>query len=178
MFNIGDLVIIISDSNKFIYKIKEISDKVCLVGNSYRVIKYVDIGDIRHASSEEINNEKKDIQKVYDKIIQNNSNRHKKAIFGRVLHIDGDKEYLESCLGLYKEIGIYSEGIYMPEKEVYKQIEKIMLLITPDIVVITGHDAFVGTDKTKTHIGISNTSVRIIALVLMNFLFIFVLLLQ
>ena len=90
----------------------------------------------------------KDIQKVYDKIIQNNSNRHKKAIFGRVLHIDGDKEYLESCLGLYKEIGIYSEGIYMPEKEVYKQIEKIMLLITPDIVVITGHDAFVGTDKT------------------------------
>ena len=45
MFNIGDLVIIISDSNQFIYKIKEISDKVCLVGNSYRVIKYVDIGD-------------------------------------------------------------------------------------------------------------------------------------
>ena len=158
MFNIGDLVIIISDSNQFIYKIKEISDKVCLVGNSYRVIKYVDIGDIRHASSEEINNEKKDIQKVYDKIIQNNSNRHKKAIFGRVLHIDGDKEYLESCLGLYKEIGIYSEGIYMSEKEVYKQIEKIMLLITPDIVVITGHDVFYKRSGKKDDLSRQNRS--------------------
>ena len=57
MFNIGDLVIINNDSNQFIYKIKEIRDKVCLVGNSYRVIKYVDINDIRHASIEEIDKE-------------------------------------------------------------------------------------------------------------------------
>ena len=69
MFNIGDLVIINNDSNQFIYKIKEISDKVCLVGNSYRVIKYVNINDIRHASIEEIDKEKNDIQKVYNKII-------------------------------------------------------------------------------------------------------------
>ena len=69
-----------------------------------------------------------DIQKVYDKIIQNNSNRHKRAIFGRVLHIDGDKEYLDSCLSLYKELGIFSEGIYLSEKEVYKEIEKISKL--------------------------------------------------
>jgi spore coat assembly protein len=151
VFNIGDLVIINNDSNQFIYKIKEIRDKVCLVGNSYRVIKYADINDIRHASIEEIDKEKNDIQKVYDKIIQNNSNRHKRAIFGRVLHIDGDKEYLDSCLSLYKELGIFSEGIYLSEKEVYKEIEKIMLLITPDIVVITGHDAFVGSDKTKVN---------------------------
>ena len=70
MFNVGDLVIINNDSNQFIYKIKEISNKVCLVGNSYRVIKYVDISDIRHASVDEINKEKKDIQKeTYLKVL-------------------------------------------------------------------------------------------------------------
>lgn len=149
MFNVGDLVIIINDVNKYIYKIKEISDQVCLVGHSYRLIKYVDISNIRHASNVEVEEEINNTKKICDRIIKNNSIRGKKAIFGRILHIDGDKEYLDSCLNLYKEIGIFSEGLYMSEKEVYKEIEKIMLLITPDIIVITGHDAFTGKDKTK-----------------------------
>ena len=144
MFNIGDLVVIINDANNYIYKIKEISNKVCLIGYSYRLIKYVDISEIRLASTEEIEKENIVSKTISNKIINNSNLRNKKAMLGRILHIDGDKEYLDSCLSLYKDMGIYSEGLYMPEKEVYKHIKDIVLNITPDIIVITGHDAFNG----------------------------------
>ena len=57
MFSEGDLVVIINDANNYIYKIREITDKVCLIGYSYRLVRYVDISEIRLASIEEVNKE-------------------------------------------------------------------------------------------------------------------------
>ena len=34
---------------------------------------------------------------------------------GKVLQIDGDKEYLELCLDVYTELGIPAVGIAIPE---------------------------------------------------------------
>lgn len=146
MFSEGDLVVIINDANNYIYKIREITDKVCLIGYSYRLVRYVDISEIRLASIEEVNKENNVLKEVSSKIINANNIRNKKTLFGRILHIDGDKDYLESCLSLYKEMGIYAEAVYLPEKDVYKSIKDIILNITPDIVVITGHDAYHGGD--------------------------------
>jgi spore coat assembly protein len=147
MFNIGDLVVIINDINNYIYKIKDISDKVCLIGYSYRLIKYVNINEIKEAPKELILEENKINEKQKSLVKNNVSIRNKKALFGRILHIDGDKEYLESCMSLYKELGIYAEGVYIAEKELGVKIEKLLLNLTPDIVVITGHDAFKGENK-------------------------------
>ncbi len=147
MFSIGDLVVIINDINNYIYKIKDISDKVCLIGYSYRLIKYVNIDEIKEAPTELVLEENK-INEKQKVLVKNNVNiRNKKALFGRILHIDGDKEYLESCMSLYKELGIYAEGVYIAEKELSIKIEKLLLELTPDIVVITGHDAFKGENK-------------------------------
>ena len=67
-----------------------------------------------------------------------------KPLFGRILHIDGDIEYLNSCLNLYKEVGIYAEGIYIKEENIKDKIDEIIKQTTPDIIVITGHDIYNG----------------------------------
>lgn len=147
MFNIGDLVIIIKDVNRYVYKIKSISDKICLVGYSYRIIRYVTSDEIKKAPDELLLKEEKNLEKAKEVIKKTSGIRNPKALFGRILHIDGDIDYLNSCLELYKEVGIYAEGIYIPEKEGHLKIEKILFEITPDIIVITGHDAYNGADK-------------------------------
>lgn len=147
MFNIGDLVVIINDSNNYIYKIVEIKDLVKLIGYSYRLIKFVNIDEIRLASSEDIELEKRTTEKIKKNLTSNFKIRKTKTMFGRILHIDGDKDYLESCLNLYKELGIYAEGVHLSEKEGPLKIEKILLEVTPDIIVLTGHDVYKGDNK-------------------------------
>ncbi len=146
MFEVGDKVVIINDVDNYIYKVKDIFEKVCLIGVNYRLIKYVQEQDIRLATKTEIEEELAKNARIKDLMVKNKV-RSSKAIFGRILHIDGDKEYLDSCLGLYAELGIFAEGLYLPEKQMHKYIESLILQVTPDVIVITGHDAYNGGDK-------------------------------
>ncbi|WP_432806641.1 sporulation peptidase YabG [Mesobacillus maritimus] len=61
---------------------------------------------------------------------------------GRVLHLDGDPNYLEKCLMLYEKIGVPVYGIHCSEKEMPNKISDLLDYYRPDILVITGHDAY------------------------------------
>lgn len=61
---------------------------------------------------------------------------------GKVLHLDGDAAYLEKCMTLYEKIGVPVTGIHCNEKEMPNQIGKLIDRFRPDIIVITGHDAY------------------------------------
>ena len=60
---------------------------------------------------------------------------------GKVLQIDGDKEYLKICLDVYSQLGIPAVGVAIPEANQYKEVKKLLEKHKPDILVITGHDA-------------------------------------
>lgn len=60
---------------------------------------------------------------------------------GKVLQIDGDKEYLKICLDVYTELGIPAVGVAIPEANQYKEVRALLEKHNPDILVITGHDA-------------------------------------
>lgn len=62
---------------------------------------------------------------------------------GKILHIDGDKEYLDRCMFFYESLGIKANGISLAEGNIYKKILELVDEYRPDIVVITGHDALV-----------------------------------
>lgn len=146
---IGDLVIIKEEVSPIIYIIEEI-DGMCvyLKGSNYRVRLKKNIDELVLAPIEIINKEKIKNEKYEKKIKNQNFQRGSKTpIFGRILHIDGDPNYLESCMNLYKEVGIYAEGIYIKEKDVKNKIEKIITKTTPDVIVITGHDIYNGKGK-------------------------------
>ncbi|MGL4742605.1 MAG: sporulation peptidase YabG [Sarcina sp.] len=59
---------------------------------------------------------------------------------GRILHIDGDNEYLENCLKVYKQLKLEAQGIAISEKDQPSKILEVVKTYKPDIVVLTGHD--------------------------------------
>ena len=71
---------------------------------------------------------------------------------GKVLHIDGDSEYLEKCLKFYKQMGVYAIGKKISEDEISKQIIPLLEEFKPDIVIITGHDAYLKKQGKKEDI--------------------------
>ncbi len=60
---------------------------------------------------------------------------------GKVLHIDGDSDYLNMSMKYYKEQGISAVGKVVPETEQPKLIRALLEENKPDIVIITGHDS-------------------------------------
>lgn len=60
----------------------------------------------------------------------------------KILHIDGDKDYLEKCLNYYKKKEIFAIGKKITEEQIHENILHLLKEHKPDILIITGHDAF------------------------------------
>lgn len=60
---------------------------------------------------------------------------------GKILHVDGDPEYLDVCLKVYKQLMLDVVGKNVAEKDQPKVILELVKQVKPDIVVITGHDS-------------------------------------
>lgn len=61
---------------------------------------------------------------------------------GRVLHIDGDSNYMQKCQNLYSKLGVPVYGHYMKESEMPREVGRLLKKVQPDILVLTGHDAY------------------------------------
>jgi len=71
---------------------------------------------------------------------------------GKILHIDGDNEYLEKCLKFYKNNNVYAIGKKINEENISEQIPRLLEEFKPDIVIITGHDAYYKKNGPKSDI--------------------------
>lgn len=71
---------------------------------------------------------------------------------GTVLHIDGDKDYLDSCLGEYRKLAINVVGRFVPEKDQARNVAALLKEHRPDILVLTGHDGFIKGDDSYTNV--------------------------
>ena len=60
----------------------------------------------------------------------------------KVLHLDGDQTYLKKCIELYQHVGLQVHGVHLNEKDMPLKIRELVEKIQPNIVIITGHDAF------------------------------------
>ncbi|MGL5378682.1 sporulation peptidase YabG [Clostridium sp.] len=88
------------------------------------------------------------------KCIENRGNKNHKAstdknlMFGRpgkILHVDGDSQYLETCLKVYKQLSLEAVGVSISEREQPEKILELVKEVKPDIVVLTGHDGVLKT---------------------------------
>ncbi|MDQ2086043.1 sporulation peptidase YabG [Herbivorax sp. ANBcel31] len=71
---------------------------------------------------------------------------------GKVLHIDGDKDYLAACLEQYKKFKIEAAGVYLKEKDQPHKVGELLKQYRPDILVLTGHDGVIKNDKNYSNI--------------------------
>ena len=169
--NIGDVVVRKSYDKDITFKIIDIKEEggkktYILKGISIRIIADSEVNDLEEVDENHIGNSEKILNSRVSAAIKNaisfrgevmpRVNKNKKVIetkemmFGRpgkILHVDGDEEYMETCLKVYKQLSLDAVGRAIPEKEQPKVIVDLVKEVKPDIVVLTGHD---GVEKNSS----------------------------
>jgi len=142
-FKVGDIVSRNSYNNDIIFKIIEINnDLAYLKGVDLRLYADSELDDLKKVES------KIDTKKEDRLIIEKNKKRinlDRSQYFympGSILHIDGDQDYLERCLQFYKNMKVRATGLSLKEDEISSVLADYLEKIKPDILVITGHDAY------------------------------------
>lgn len=167
---IGDIVVRKSYGKDITFKIidvKKINNKenIILKGINIRIIADSDEDDLEIANeddgskdkilntrvNEAIKNAIRFRGNLRDKIEKSGKIKSKEELMfgrpGRILHVDGDSEYMETCLKVYKQLSLDAVGKTIPEKEQPEVIVDLVRDIKPDIVVLTGHDSVVKDPK-------------------------------
>ena len=141
MFKVGDLVSRKSYNNDVVFIIEKIiNDIAYLKGTDVRLCADSTLEDLQLVDSVDTTD-----REFYEKL--NNIRNFERSDFfylpGKILHIDGDKQYLQRCLDFYKKANVLAFGIYSPEDQMAIYVTKYLEDVNPDIVVITGHDSLV-----------------------------------
>ena len=141
-YRVGDIVTRNSYQNDTVFKIIKIEDDTCfLKGVNTRLLADASINDLKpHDLNDDIENESVFNERIREKIPLNRSDYF--YLPGRILHIDGDSDYLNRCLDYYKGNNINAIGINEVEETLASNIKKLLEEYKPNIVVITGHDAY------------------------------------
>ena len=149
-FKKGDLVTRISHNHDIIFKIVDFNENlVYLNGVNIRLSADAEINDLVLANNSGIDD---------DKIIQRNIRElsiDRDNYFylpGKILHIDGDNDYLDRCMNFYNSMGIKANGLTLREVDISSKIYDLVKEYRPDILVITGHDAYYSKKNNKNDI--------------------------
>ena len=138
---IGDLVTRNSYNNDMVFKIVSISEE------DIYYLKGINVRLMADSPRDDLviyDQEFKEDQEFLDRI-KNNSDLDRSEFFympGKILHIDGDNEYLDKCLKYYEEDNLMAIGVREDEVNIPFRIRELLELHNPDILVITGHDAY------------------------------------
>ncbi|EKQ50860.1 MULTISPECIES: sporulation peptidase YabG [unclassified Clostridium] len=162
--DIGDIVVRKSYNKDITFKIIDIKyndgkENVILKGINIRIIADASIEDLEMAEEDSGSQDKilntrvnEAIKKAMnlrfdlrDKAEKSPKIKAKNELMfgrpGRILHVDGDSEYMETCLKVYKQLSLDAVGRAIAEKDQPDVIVDLVKEIKPDIVVLTGHDS-------------------------------------
>lgn len=161
---IGDIVVRKSYDRDVSFKIIDIRNQN---GEEIYIIKGIFIRIIADAKSEDLEVVNDNFVGKQDKILNNRVNKavknaiafrgdiltrdnkvekkveKRELMFGRpgkVLHVDGDSEYMETCLKVYKQLSLNVVAKCIQERNQPDYIVDLVKEVKPDIVVLTGHD--------------------------------------
>ena len=176
---IGDIVVRKSYGRDITFKILDINNGIYTIkGINLRIIADSPLEDLEQLESNILFKKQKtyerNITKAVSRIIigredtedgfrseniSSNISTDKELIFGRpgkILHIDGDAEYLEKCLKVYSQLSLDAVGRAIPERQQPLMVTDLVKQIKPDIVVLTGHDSI--SKNAKDYMDLSNYS--------------------
>lgn len=176
-FEIGDIVGRISHNSDILFKVIDIIDesgekKAMLRGLDIRLYADARLEDLVKKSPSEISKMRQEyikknsecMRRIFERRIEDKT----KALFrgevldvnfkredepeffevpGTVLHLDGDKDYLDLCKTTYNQLNIIAYCFQVPEEKQADKVKEYLNEYIPDIVVLTGHDGLI---KNKT----------------------------
>ena len=155
LFKIGDLVTRNSYKNDTLFKITSIENaQAFLKGVDVRLYADSPLDDLKLFE----NNDLLTKDETDDEFVKETSeilDLDRNSFFylpGKILHIDGDQEYLDRCMKFYKKMNVQAYGVVLKEELMPLQITKYLKELNPDIVIITGHDFFYKNRNNKQDI--------------------------
>ena len=135
MFKIGDFVSRKKYNNDVIFRIVKIDGNVVyLSGVDVRLSADSDVNDLVLVTIRKDDEEYRKIKETMDDKFF--------YIPGTVLHIDGDSNYLNRCLKYYKSQNVRCFGYVFEESKFEENVYNLLIKHKPNILVITGHDAY------------------------------------
>lgn len=154
--NPGELVVRKSYGGDVLFRIEDLrSDMAILKGTDYRLLADAPVKDLSVVSDPESTLAAQQVRiKVNDSIMRRQkaqtsavprlsnvpSNQAFFEVPGKVLHLDGDNNYLRKSMQLYTTMRVPAHGIHLHESQMADVLVRLLPEIKPDIVVITGHD--------------------------------------
>lgn len=161
-WKVGDLVTRNSHSNDMVFKILGIEGEICyLKGLNIRLCADSPLSDLKkYHDDEDIEEEKDFLTRVNPDVVLNRDDYF--YLPGKILHIDGDEEYLKRCLDYYESSNIWAVGIVEKEENVASNIRNWLEEYNPNIVIITGHDAFYSKKGNKDNIDAYKNSMNFV----------------
>ncbi|MGF9964730.1 sporulation peptidase YabG [Bacillus rhizoplanae] len=169
--HVGDLVERKSYQRDLLFRVTEIKDTIAILfGEEFRLVADAPIEDLvlvdQRDYTKRVKQERETMEKTYrlfqqDYVLMRQRNEYQSTggytsevnyfqMPGKVLHLDGDPLYLRKCLDLYTKIGVPVQGIHCKETEMHEKVLDLIEHVRPDILVITGHDAYT---KSKGEMG-------------------------
>lgn len=138
---VGDYVTRKSHGHDMIFVITKIEEDNCyLKGVNIRLCADSPLDDLAlFDKKEDIEEEQPFLERIKPEILDRNDYFY---LPGKILHLDSDREYLNRCLNYYNDANIWSVGVLDEEKNMPQKIYELLEEYNPNIVVITGHDAY------------------------------------
>jgi spore coat assembly protein len=167
MIKAGDLVVRKSHGKDIIFKVTEVDaarQRCMLKGMHLRLAADAPQNDLEHITAECLKSEAINLERLQQNGLARALDRRKgerrqeggfrgdrKMGFfelpGRVLHIDGDEEYLNMCMKTYSQLKIRAVGKCIEEMNQPSAVLSLLAEYRPDILILTGHDALLGSGK-------------------------------
>lgn len=158
---IGDIVVRKSYGGDIFFKITDITNRdnigivILLEGINLRLLADAPPSDLIKPSMSDINSKDAEYEEMVERNIRNilskrgqteiRGSRYFRSdeVFGRagkVLHIDADEEYMNTCLKAYKKLNIEVTPMLIDEPNQPGEVLSLLNEVKPDILVLTGHD--------------------------------------
>jgi len=81
---------------------------------------------------------------------------------GKVLHLDGDANYLKKSMQVYSQLKVPAEGLHCHESQMPHMLMRMLPQFHPDIVVITGHDGVLKQRENLHHLSSYKNSLNFV----------------
>lgn len=149
-FKVGDFVTRNSYNNDIVFVVVEIkNDEAILKGYDLRLIANSPLSDLVLCEDDQRKDEF--LEELYKEDISDKIERDEFFYLPpRILHLDGDNDYLEKCLRFYKNNRVMAFGKTIKEEDLEANVYRFLEEIKPDILIITGHDAYFKKSNDKT----------------------------
>lgn len=165
-FKIGDYVSRKSYNSDLIFRIDSIDKNIAYLRSlKLRLMADAPVDDLVKIQNKDKTTIKKELvmesyehmqrqwthQILNNKLLRNNKTESSYQEYRvKVLHIDGDEDYLDLSMANYKNLNINVQGFFIPEKGQPEKIKELIKKIKPDILVLTGHDGELNNNSYHT----------------------------